>query len=158
MNSPIHMMMVGCLSIIGGLIGALAMNAFLHGINRSHAHARDMVEIAGRFFKHDHEAARKFGRSIHYACGAALGIVVGYALYFSGTAHLPTSIFAGMAVGLFLGMFSVFALMYGFMERHPSGESSHLTMQVGLLYLIGHFIYGAVTGLIVGFHSYLPAI
>lgn len=155
MHSPVHIMLVGFLSFIGGLLGAWAMNAFLQAINRSHTQTRDMVELAGRFIYSDPDAAKKIGRKMHYASGALLGIVVGCALFFSGLAHLPTSIFTGMASGLFLGMFSVFALMYWFMEKHPFGESNRLTMQVGFLYLIGHFIYGAVTGLIVGLQPYV---
>jgi len=146
---------VGLFSLIGGFIGAWVMNQFLLWTNKMHPSVVDMSEIAGRFFKRNSDDARMRGRAIHLACGAGLGLVVGYILWVSGATELPGSIFLGMAVGLFLGMFGVFALMYLIFEKHPSGNKNEVTMQAGVLYLVGHVIFGAITGLAAGFVGFV---
>lgn len=43
-----------------------------------------------------------------------------------------------------------YGLMFVIGERHPLKQYRKVTLEVGLLHLVGHMIFGAVTGLLGG--------
>jgi hypothetical protein len=67
-----------------------------------------------------------------------------------GGAALPHALFLGIGFGFFHGMIMSYMLMFYASEKHPIKDYRNATLEEGLLHLVGHLIFGAVTGLIGG--------
>ncbi len=137
-------------SLLAGFLGAAAMDFFLLLASKdTHPHV-DMTEALGSLITGKLEGANVIGRFIHLASGAAFGLAYGLIMVAAQATTLPYSIFLGLGLGLFHGIFTSYCLMFVVAERHPIEKYRNATFQTGALHLIGHIVYGGVVGLVVG--------
>lgn len=137
-------------AIAGGTLGALAMNAFMYAISNQANPRVNMAEALGSLITKRLEGASRIGHICHLAIGILFGLLYAYTLAAAGATALPQAIFLGMALGLFQGIIISYCLMFIVSEKHPIEKYRRATLQTGALHLLGHILYGAVVGLLVG--------
>lgn len=137
-------------SLIAGLIGSVLMDVFLLLASQHSRPKIEMTEALGSLFLGRLEDAKLLGRAIHLISGAGFGLLYGLIMAWTQAATLPYSIFMGLGLGLLHGIFMSYCLMFIVAERHPIEKYRQATIQTGALHLLGHIIYGGVTGLVVG--------
>ncbi|MFQ3242708.1 MAG: putative membrane protein YagU involved in acid resistance [Lentimonas sp.] len=133
-----------------GLIGAFAMNYFMRAVSTAYSQRVDMVRALGSYFTGNTENAINLGTIIHSASGLLFGIIYFLIMNAMHALALPYSIFLGLGFGFFHGLIMSYMLMFYASERHPIEEYRKATLEQGLLHLVGHIIFGGVTGLIGG--------
>jgi len=136
------------LGSVGGLAGAFAMNGFMRAVSAKFGKKVDMTEALGSFITGRLDNAKPVGSCVHGASGIVFGIV--YCLLFAamGAAHFPYSFFVGIAFGFFHGLLVSYGLMFLVSEQHPIQRFRRVTLETGLLHLVGHIIFGGVVGLV----------
>ncbi|MGJ8654472.1 MAG: hypothetical protein ACSHX8_14520 [Opitutaceae bacterium] len=142
------------LGAISGLIGAFAMNQFMRTVSAAYSKRVDMTRALGSYFTGNLENANSVGTAIHSAAGIVFGIIYFYIMYLMGALNFPFAIFLGIGFGFFHGLISSYALMFYASERHPIEEYRKATLEEGMLHMIGHLIFGAVTGILGGLLSF----
>lgn len=137
-------------AVVAGIFGGAAMIAVMRLITRAEWAHFDIVVALGSLVTRSREGAYRVGAAIH-ACSA-----VGFALLYCvlllkfGVAHLPSSVFAGVGIGIVHGMVVSLMLVWMVAEQHPLVEFQEAGLAVGLVHFAGHVAYGAVVGLMVG--------
>lgn len=135
---------------ISGLIGAFAMYAFMRAVSATFGRRVDMIRALGSYFTGKTEGAVALGASIHAVSGTVFGIFYILIFYAMKTLDFPQVLFFGIGFGFFHGLIMSYILMFYASERHPIKEYRKATMEEGLLHLVGHLIFGGVTGLVSG--------
>lgn len=133
-----------------GLIGAFAMNLFMRLVSRKFDRRADMVRALGSFFTKKLDNALGVGTAIHGAAGVIFGMIYLAIIQAIGALDFPHAFFLALGFGFFHGLITSYGLMYYASARHPLEEYRKATMQEGVLHLLGHMIFGGVTGLLGG--------
>lgn len=136
------------LGAICGLVGAYAMTAFMSKVSSAYSQRVDMIVALGSYFKGSLEGAAELGRTIHFASGLIFGVVYFSIMQLMGALVFPYALFLGIGFGFFHGLVMSYALMFYASERHPIETYRKATLEQGLLHLVGHVIFGGVTGLL----------
>lgn len=146
-----ELILIIVIGAVSGLSGAYAMNSFMRKISAAYSKRVDMILALGSYFTGQIKGAARLGNLIHMVAGIVFGTVYLMIMYAIGGAVLPYSLFLGIGFGFFHGMFMSYMLMFYASERHPVEAYRKATLEEGLLHLVGHLIFGAVTGFIGGF-------
>ncbi|HAV12475.1 MAG TPA: hypothetical protein DCX06_03110 [Opitutae bacterium] len=136
------------LGAICGLIGAFAMNLFMRQVSSAYSKRVDMIRALGSFFTGKLENSAGIGTMIHSIAGILFGIIYFLIMNLMGALSFPFAIFLGIGFGFFHGLITSYGLMFYASERHPIKEYKKATLEEGMLHLIGHIIFGAVTGIL----------
>lgn len=142
------------LGAICGLIGAFVMNQFMRTVSAAYSKRVDMTRALGSYFTGKLENANSVGTAIHSVAGIVFGVIYFCIMDLMGALNFPFAIFLGIGFGFFHGLISSYALMFYASERHPIEEYRKATLEEGMLHMIGHLIFGAVTGLLGGLLSF----
>jgi len=89
------------------------------------------------------------------ASGVVFGMVYTLLLMAIAPGSVAGSLFICVGFGFFHGLIVSYMLMYYVAERHPVAKYRNAGMSVGIIHLIGHVLYGALVGFIVGFSDNL---
>lgn len=138
------------LGAICGLIGAFAMTAFMSAVSQAFSQRVDMARALGSYFTGKAEGSGALGRTIHSVAGVIFGMIYFAIMQAMGALVFPYALFLGIGFGFFHGLIMSYMLMFYASERHPVEEFRKATLEVGLLHLVGHIIFGAVAGLLGG--------
>ncbi|MEM7791395.1 MAG: hypothetical protein AAF546_08335 [Verrucomicrobiota bacterium] len=138
------------LGAICGLVGAFAMTSFMRSVSAAYSKRVDMVRALGSFFTKKTEGAERLGAAIHAVSGVVFGIIYLAVFNAMGLLAFPSALFLGLGFGFFHGLFMSYCLMFVASEHHPLEEYKKATLEEGLLHLVGHLIFGGVTGLLGG--------
>lgn len=133
-----------------GIISAYAMDAFMRAVSTAYSSRVDMILALGSFFSGNVKNAQKLGSTIHSIAGAIFGAIYLLIIHQLDALIFPYALFLGIGFGFFHGLIVSYGLMFLISERHPLPEYRKVTLEVGLLHLVGHLIFGAVTGLLGG--------
>jgi hypothetical protein len=138
------------LGSVCGLAGAFAMNIFMHIISSAYGKRVDMLVALGSYFTGKTNNAASLGSLLHSLAGVIFGALYFILLNKMGALIFPYAVFLGMGFGFFHGLIMSYCLMFIASERHPIEIYRKATLEEGLLHLLGHIIFGGVTGLIGG--------
>jgi hypothetical protein len=135
---------------IGGLIGALVMNGFMFGVSRWFSERVDMTKALGSLLTGNLENARATGTLVHCFSGFVFGVI--YLILFDLTQLIEVSnlVLLGAGIGFIHGLVVSYGLMFVVSERHPIEQFRTVTIETGLLHLIGHVLFGLTVGLSCG--------
>lgn len=137
-------------ALVAGLLGGLAMEGVLWIIGREGWAKADMIVALGSMFTRSRATAWRVGAVLHVV--AAIGFAVAYTLLMHalGCTKMPWSAALGMGVGFLHGLIVSLGLVWVVAEQHPLEEFNEAGMAIGLSHIVGHVVYGAVIGLVVG--------
>ena len=126
------------------------MDAFMRSVSSRFSQRVDMLKALGSYFTGKLENASALGGAIHAFAGLFFGAAYFGLFYLMGSTVVPFSLFLGLAFGFFHGLIMSYMLMFYASERHPVAEYRKATLEIGLLHLVGHIIFGGVVGLVGG--------
>ena len=137
-------------SLIAGILGGTAMEAVLWSIGRAGWAKTDMIVALGSLLTKTRQNAWTVGMIAHTA--AAIAFAMGYAALMArvGYTEMPASMMLGVGIGAAHGLVVSFALGWVVATRHPLEEFQIAGFAVCLSHWIGHAVYGAVVGMVVG--------
>ncbi|MEM8867979.1 MAG: hypothetical protein AAGC73_06895 [Verrucomicrobiota bacterium] len=138
------------LGALSGLIGAFAMTLFMRTVSAAYSKRVDMLRALGSFFTKRAKGSEALGALLHALSGIIFGALYLYIFNKMGVLQLPYSLFLGLGFGFFHGLFMSYCLMFVASEHHPLEEYKNATLEEGLLHLVGHLIFGGVTGFVGG--------
>lgn len=138
------------LGALSGLVGAFAMNFFMRSVSAAFSQRVDMLLALGSYFTGKKENAAFIGTCLHAASGIIFGAIYFGIIFAMQALEFPYTVFLGLGFGFFHGLLMSYMLMFYASERHPIEEYRKATLEQGLLHLVGHVIFGGVTGLIGG--------
>lgn len=138
------------LSAVGGVVGAIVMNAFMYLVSAQSEARVNMIEALGSLITKKTEGAIRVGSIFHIISGVVFGIIYGLILSKANALALPYSIFLGLGMGLFHGIVVAYCLMFIVSEKHPIEKYRNATFLTGAIHLLGHIIFGGVVGLVIG--------
>lgn len=140
------------LSVIlcAGLIATSAMTIFLRAVTRSGLTNADMERAIGSLLTKSLDSALLVGVLMHFTAGIFFAMI--YALLFmvfgaSGPWQLAG---IGLIMGTIHGFVLSFLLVISVAEYHPLPQFRDVGFGVTVAHLIGHSIYGAVVGFMIG--------
>ncbi|MGB0257547.1 MAG: hypothetical protein ACPGES_02730 [Coraliomargarita sp.] len=131
-----------------GLAGAYAMNFFMRQVSAAYSERVDMIQALGSYFTGSLDNARQVGTTIHAFAGVIFGMLYFAIMQAMGALVFPYAIFLGIGFGFFHGLVMSYGLMFYASEKHPIKQYRKATLEEGLLHLVGHIIFGGVTGLL----------
>lgn len=138
---------------VAGLVATIFMSAFMSGVTRFRLANADMIHAIGSLFTKEKANATMPGLLVHLFSG------MGFAyLYAAAISIFPISLLASFCVGAMLGGFHglavAFVLVALVAENHPLQEFRDAGGQVSVSHFLGHVIYGAILGSIIGFTGF----
>jgi len=138
-------------SLLGGALAAWIMNLFMAKVGKTgDGDSVNMIKALGSFYTGNLEGAERLGTLIHIASGLFFGLLYGLIFLAANMAYLPQSMFLGLGFGLLHGIIVCYALMIYMGERHPLDQYRNVTLQVGIIHLLGHLIFGIMVGFFAG--------
>jgi hypothetical protein len=135
---------------LAGMAGAFAMNFFMRAVSAQFSRRVDMVRALGSLVTGKLEGAQRVGTTIHTLSGLFFGAVYFVLFALIGFEAAPRSALLGLGFGFLHGLVVSYGLMFVVSEKHPVEAYRQATLSVGLLHLLGHMLYGLVTGIIGG--------
>lgn len=135
---------------ISGLVGAFAMYAFMRAVSTAFGRRVDMIRALGSYFTGKMEGSIVLGASIHAVSGIVFGILYILIFHSMKALYFPHVLLLGTGFGFFHGLIVSYILMFYASKRHPIEAYRKATMEEGILHLVGHMIFGGVTGLVSG--------
>jgi hypothetical protein len=137
-------------ALVAGLLGGIAMEGVLWLIGRGGWAKADMIVALGSLFTKSRETGWRVGAMLHGA--AAIGFAVAYTLLLVALDYtaMPFSAVVGAGVGFAHGLVVSLGLVWVVAEQHPLEEFNDAGLAIGLSHIVGHVVYGAVVGFVVG--------
>jgi len=137
-------------ALVAGLLGGIAMELVLWLIGRGGWAKADMIVALGSMFTKSRDSAWRVGAILHIV--AAIGFAMAYTLLLHslGFTHMPFAAAVGAGVGFLHGLIVSLGLVWVIAEQHPLKEFNEAGMAIGLSHIVGHVVYGAVVGFVVG--------
>ena len=134
------------LGAVCGLVGVFVMSAVSILLSQSYGKKADMTRMVGSLVTKKMDGAHAVGWAIHLGFGAFFGIAYLWIMKAMGALTFPSALFLGLGFGLFHGLISSYILMFTARERHPIETYRKATMAQGVIYFIGHMVFGLVVG------------
>jgi len=132
--------------LIGGIVGTVAMTIVLFFPRWFNLGKVDIVRAVGALFTGKPEGAEGIGFTIHVASGIFFAYVYYFVLQFSGLPiNWGTFTLAGACHGVIVMLLTSIVVL----EHHPVGRYHERGPMTGIMQLVAHIVYGAVTGLVV---------
>lgn len=137
-------------AVIAGVLGGIAMEVVLWIVGRGGWAKADMIVALGSLFTKSRGNAWRVGATIH--AFSAIGFAMIYALLLVAlhTTAMPRSMMLGGGIGFAHGLIVSLGLVWIVAEQHPLEEFNDAGLAIGLSHIVGHVVYGAVVGFVVG--------
>jgi len=126
------------------------MNLFMRVMSVGGPREINMIEALGSLLIGRIDGALRLGTAAHLVSGVFFGIIYALLLMAIRPGGPVSSLFICLGIGFFHGLIFTYMMMYYAAERHPVPKYRNATMSVGIVHLLGHMVYGAVVGFIVG--------
>lgn len=137
-------------ALAAGVVGGIAMEVVLWAIGAAGWAKADMIVALGSLLTKSRINAWRVGVIVHLM--SAIGFALAYAalMVTLGYTRMPTSMMFGAAVGFAHGLIVSLALVWIVAEKHPLEEFNEAGLAIGLSHIVGHVVYGAAVGFVVG--------
>jgi uncharacterized membrane protein YagU involved in acid resistance len=109
-----------------------------------------MIVALGSMFTKSRATAWRVGAALHIVAAIGFAIVYTLLLHALGYTGMPWSAALGAGVGFLHGLIVSLGLVWVVAEQHPLEEFSEAGLAIGLSHIVGHVVYGAVVGFVVG--------
>lgn len=140
-------------SVLAGILGGSAMILVMRLMSRAEWARFDMIVAIGSMVTRTRKNAFRTGAIIHAVSAIGFALLYSVIMWKFGLNHLPISLYVGVAFGIVHGMVVSLLLVWIVAERHPLVEFREAGLAVGLVHFVGHVVYGAVVGFVVGIAS-----
>lgn len=137
-------------SVIAGVLGGTAMLMAMGLMTRAGLARGNMVIALGGLITKSRSNAFRVGLILHAISAIGFAMVYAMAMLWLGATGLPNALMVGVAAGFFHGLVVSLMLVWVVAEGHPFDEYNDAGLAVGLSHLVGHVVFGAVVGLVVG--------
>ena len=137
-------------SIVGGVLGGAAMLFAMWLMTRGGLAKGNMVVALGGLVTRSRDSALRVGLMLHTLSAVGFAMVYAMWMLWIGATGMPSALMVGVGAGFFHGLIVSLMLVWVVAEGHPFEEYSEAGLAVGLSHLLGHVVYGAVVGLVIG--------
>jgi hypothetical protein len=137
-------------ALVAGILGGLAMELAMWLISRAGLARGDMVLALGSLLTKSRENAYRVGLVVHATAAIGFGLVYALLMVTLGYTQMPLSLMLGLGVGTLHGLLVSLMLVWVVADRHPLEEFKEADLLVGLSHFVGHVVYGAIVGAVVG--------
>lgn len=110
----------------------------------------NMIVALGGMVTRSRDNAFRVGLVLHVISAIGFAMVYAMMMLWLGATEMPAALIVGLGAGLFHGLIVSLMLVWVVAEGHPFDEYNEAGLAVGLSHLIGHVVYGAIVGLVVG--------
>lgn len=132
--------------LVGGIVGTVAMSAFLLFPRLLGIGKIDVFLAVGSLITHKPDKAFQYGYLLHFASGIV------FAYIYWGLIHLlniPVVWWTFAMVGFIHGIIVMLLVSIVVMEHHPIARFHERGPMTGLAQLLAHILYGVIVGLVV---------
>ncbi len=137
-------------ALVAGVAGGLAMQLAMRLIGRGNELKGDMILALGSLITKSRDNAYRVGLIVHVTAAVGFGLVYTLLMVTLGYTGMPMSLMLGLGVGTLHGLIVSLMLVWVVADQHPLEEFKEADLLVGLSHMVGHVVYGAVIGLVVG--------
>jgi len=144
-------------SIIAGIVGTSGMTFSMYLMNKTGIANAKMVIAIGSILTKTRENAMRVGLIIHYTSGVFFGMVYTILFYVYGVTGVISTLGIGFFIGCIHGFVMTFILVIAVAEHHPLEEFREAGFAVAFAHFVGHMIYGALVGAVIGLSGIVGA-
>jgi hypothetical protein len=137
-------------AVLAGIVATTGMTLFLYAVNASGASNADMLKAIGSLFTRSMESAFQAGVAFHAFAGLAFAMFYTIILNGLGIQGFLPCVAIGSFIGLAHGFAMSFILVVSVAEHHPLKVFREAGFGVAVIHLLGHVLYGALIGAVVG--------
>ncbi|HEX2854083.1 MAG TPA: hypothetical protein VHO24_12665 [Opitutaceae bacterium] len=137
-------------TLLAGVLAGAAMEGVLWLVGTAGWAKADMIVALGSLFTKSRETAWRVGAIMHVAAAIGFAMLYAMAMLALGYTHLPAAMLVGAGIGFGHGLVVSLGLVWIVAEQHPLEEFNDAGLAIGLSHLLGHVVYGAVVGLVIG--------
>ena len=137
-------------SLAAGALGGTAMLLAMGLMTRGGLAKGNMIVALGGIVTKSRDSAFRVGLMLHALSAFGFAMVYAMLMLWLGATDMPNALKVGLAVGFVHGLIVSLALVWVVAEEHPFEEYNEAGLAVGLSHLVGHVVYGAVVGLVIG--------
>ena len=150
MNSMTMILNYLLTSLVAGALGGAAMIFVMSLMTRGGLAKGNMIVALGGMVTRSRDNAFRVGLVLHVISAIGFAMVYAMMMLWLGATEMPAALIVGLGAGLFHGLIVSLMLVWVVAEGHPFDEYNEAGLAVGLSHLIGHVVYGAIVGLVVG--------
>lgn len=140
-------------AILAAILGAAAMGAVMWLMTRAQWAHSNMVIAVGSLFTRIREDAAKVGFIVHCVSAVGWAIIYTLAMIHLHLTGFPRAFFTGIGFGVLHGIVVSLMLVWVVSDQHPLEEFRGADFAIGLCHLVGHVVYGAGVGFVIGLAS-----
>jgi hypothetical protein len=137
------------LSVVAGVVGAIAMYVVMRVLNSWNWAHGDMVVAVGSMITKRRENSFGVGALVHLTTGILFAFLYLLGLTKLGFVHFPACVLSGLFIGALHGSAVAIALVWVASDCHPLEEFQRASLAVGTLHFIGHCVFGLVVGVVI---------
>lgn len=131
---------------LSGIVGAIAMVAFLYALHALRVINGDMLKAVGSWMTRKDEGSLQVGLLLHLLIGALFGyIYVGIWVYVDTVRYIDF-LFSGILFGFAHGVAFSIAMVILVAEHHPIPRFRKAGFGIALGHLVAHVVFGWVVG------------
>jgi uncharacterized membrane protein YagU involved in acid resistance len=137
-------------SVTAGLLGAAGMTGTMTLIDRLGLANAKMEVAIGSLVTKSRERAVGVGLTMHFVAGVCFSIFYTALFVILGVRGIAFSTAVGTIAGFVHGFAMSFILIIAVAEHHPLPEFQEAGFSVAVAHVVGHVVYGALVGLVLG--------
>jgi len=137
-------------ALFAGVLAGIAMEIVLWVVGTAGWAKADMIVALGSLFTRSRANAWRVGAILHASAAIAFAVLYTLLLLKLGYTSMPQSMMLGAGIGFIHGLLVSLALVWVVAEQHPLEEFNEAGLAIGLSHILGHVVYGALVGVVVG--------
>ena len=137
-------------AVVAGVFGGGAMIGAMWLMTEKGIARGNMIVALGGLVTKSRNNAFRVGLILHIISAIGFAMVYSMLMMWIGATALPQALYVGIGVGILHGLLVSLMLVWVVADEHPFEEYTDAGLAVGLTHLLGHVVYGAVVGLVIG--------
>jgi len=139
---------------VAGLVGTGGMTLLMYLLTRTGFTNAAMVQAIGSMLTKSLENALMVGTLLHIVSGVIFAMIYTIGFNFFQLDGLIVLTLVGLGYGTAHGFVLSFILVSSVAEHHPLDEFREAGLAVAVAHLLGHIVYGALVGFVVGLSGF----
>lgn len=137
-------------ALVAGALAGVAIEAVLWVVGTAGWAKANMVVALGSLFTRSRDTAFRVGIVLHSVAAIVFAVLYTLLMMKLGYTEMPASMMLGAGVGFVHGLIVSLGLVWVVAEQHPLAEFNEAGLAIGLSHILGHVVYGAIVGFVVG--------
>lgn len=137
-------------ALVAGALAGVAMEAVLWVVGTAGWAKANMVVALGSLFTRSRDTAFRVGIVLHSVAAIVFAVLYTLLMMKLGYTEMPASMMLGAGVGFVHGLIVSLGLVWVVADQHPLAEFNEAGLAIGLSHILGHVVYGAIVGFVVG--------